>query len=115
MNASSLPAANEAEVSCNFQATVGAGGTLEGTIERDPKSDIPPGKRVIVWSVLAPTMEINLKSLAGKYVGTSGGGGATALFNQESSIVLEPQTSSAQLGAEAVITVLSLRLDPIRA
>lgn len=115
MQATASQASTEAEVSCNFAAVVGAGGTFEGVIARDPQSSIPQGKRVIVWSVLAPTMEIELKALSGKYVGTTGGGGVTRLVNQDTNIVLQPETSSAQLGAEIAITVLTLRFDPIRA
>lgn len=84
-------------------------------IARDPRSDIPEGKHVLVWSVLAPSREVELKQLAGRYVGRSGGTGTAELINEQSSIVLQSVTSAAQLGAEPAITVLSLHIDPLRA
>lgn len=107
--------ATEAPISCVFQALFGRDGNFEGMIARDPGSDIPEGKRVLVWSVLAPSREVELKQLAGRYVGRSGGTGPAQLVNEQSSIVLESVTSAAQLGAEPAITVLSLHIDPLRA
>lgn len=106
----------DAKLSCRFQAVSGRDGGFTGTIARKGPADLPPGKRVLVWSVLAAKPDVELRALAGKYVGETGGQTAGRLKGGEgNSIVLEPVTITSQVGDTPVPSVLELRLEPVRA
>jgi Protein of unknown function (DUF992) len=109
------PAA-DAKLSCNFEASSGASGNFTGFIARKGRADLPAGKRVLIWSVLAPRADIGIRDLAGEYRGTTGGRTAGRLVGGSNrSIVLQPVTSTSQVGDQPVPTVLRLRLEPTRA
>jgi hypothetical protein len=58
---------------------------------------------------------VDLDALAGKYVGRTGANQPAELVNEASSIVLQPETSNSALGKEWAVTVLTLRVEPVRA
>lgn len=106
----------DAKLSCRFQSlSAGRDGGFDGYIARKGEADLPPGKRVLVWTVLAPNPDVELRALAGKYVGETGGQTSGRLKGGEGSIVLEPFTITSQVGDKAVPSVLELRLNPVKA
>jgi hypothetical protein len=106
----------DAALSCSFRAPSGEDGNFTGYIARRGMADLPPGKRVLVWSVLAPSKTIALPALAGTYAGETGGETAGRLIGGESKdIVLQPSTAESQIGDTRVPTVLQLRLEPLKA
>jgi hypothetical protein len=106
----------DAELSCRFHALSGQDGNFTGYIARKGGADLPPGKRVLMWSVLAPSTDVALASLAGDYGGETGGQPSGRLIGgQGNLIVLRPVTITSQIGDTPVPTVLELRLEPARA
>lgn len=98
-------------LSCAFKGISGRSGGLEGRIVLKGEEHLPFGKRVLVWSVLAPNADMPSAALAGRYVETRGGqlvGGKTG------DIVLAPATRTERARDDAV-TVLELHLDPTKA
>ena len=106
----------DAELSCSFRSASGGSGNLTGYIARSGEADLPPGKRVLAWSVLSSTQNIGARSLRGTYVGETGGDPPGRLVGGEgSAIVLQPTTITSQVGEEPAPTLLRLRLEPIQA
>jgi hypothetical protein len=108
--------AADAKLSCRFHNVKGGrGGGFTGTIARKGEADLPPGKRVLVWSVLAAKSDLELSALAGKYVGETGGQVTGRLRGGENNtIILQPVTVTSQVGDEPVPSILELRLDPVK-
>lgn len=104
----------EAELSCTFSGVSGRTSTLKGFVSRQ-QAAVPAGKRVLVWSVLARSQGIEAEALVGQYIGPTGVGQLSRLVNKEASVVLEPMSSGSQLGDEAGLTVLALRLEAVKA
>jgi hypothetical protein len=106
----------DAQLSCSFNSTSGKHANFIGYIARVGQADLPPGKRVLVWSVLSPKQDIELAALAGSYTGETGGRVAGRLVGGENrAIFLEPTTVTSQIGDAPEPTVLQLRLEPLRA
>jgi hypothetical protein len=107
---SAVPAkeARDIELSCNFQANSGRSTDYVGYVTRAGAADFPEGKRVIVWTVLSRDAE--MQTIDGTYRGETGGKPTTPLVGKEGSILLQPVTTTSQIGAEPAPTVLSLRL-----
>jgi hypothetical protein len=102
-------------LSCNFKATEGPTRDYTGVATRQGTADFPPGKHVLVWSVLAPPSD-GAPTLNGMFRGESGGPGTPVLVGGENgSIKLEPVAGAAQIDASAALTVITLRLAPTRA
>ena len=115
---SDLPpqAGADAELSCSFEAVSGRGEMFTGYIARSGQADIPPGKRVLMWSVLASKDGIDPQALAGRYAGETGGQPPGRMAGGEgNTIVLQPTTADSQVGDVPVPTVLELRLEPLKA
>jgi hypothetical protein len=106
----------DAELSCNFEAVSGRSERFTGFIARQGMADLPPGKRILIWSVLAPKKEIDPRSLSGRYAGETGGKPPGQMAGGEgNAIVLQPSTPESQIGDTLVPTMLSLRLEPLKA
>jgi hypothetical protein len=106
----------DAELSCAFKAPSGEDGNFKGFIARSGDADLPLGGRVLVWSVLAPTVDVNPHALVGTYAGESGGQLSGRLVGGEKNeIILQPTTVTSQLGDKPAPTVLRLRIEPVRA
>jgi hypothetical protein len=106
----------DAELSCSFKAPSGEDGNFTGYIARRGMADLPPGKRVLVWTVMAPSDKVGLPALAGTYAGETGGEPAGRLVGGEKKdIVLQPTTGESQIGDARVPTVLQLRLEAVQA
>ena len=106
----------DAELSCTYKAVAGHEETFTGFIARRGMADLPPGKRVLLWSVMAPKEQIDPRSLAGRYAGETGGNPPGQMAGGEgNAIVLQPSTQESQVGDIPVPTVLSLRLEPLKA
>ena len=106
----------DAELSCKFDAVTGRSEQFTGLIARQGMADLPPGKRVLIWSVLATKDEIDPRSLSGRYIGETGGRPPGQMVGGEgNAIVLQPITPESQFGDAQVPTVLSLRLEPLKA
>lgn len=102
-------------LSCNFKANDGPPRDYTGVATRKGAGDFPPGKHVLVWSVLAPPTD-GAPTLNGMFRGEDGGAGSTVLSGGENgSITLEPVTGAAQADAAKALTVLTLKLAPARA
>ncbi len=105
----------DAELSCAFKAPSGEDSNFTGFIARSGDADTPPGRRVLVWSVLAPTADVNPRALVGTYAGQTGGQPAGRLTGgAQNEIILQPTTVTSQLGDTPAPTVLQLRIEPIR-
>jgi hypothetical protein len=106
----------DAELSCAFKAPSGEDGNFKGFIARSGDAHLPLGGRVLVWSVLAPTVDVNPHALVGTYAGESGGQLSGRLVGGEKNeIILQPTTVTSQLGDKPAPAVLRLRIEPVRA
>ena len=105
----------DVKLSCSFKATAGESRNYEGVATRRGAADFPPGKHVLVWSVVG-TSTGDAPGLAGVFRGETGGSGTSALIGgANGSVRLEPVTGAAQIDAAKALTVLSLTLAPTRA
>lgn len=108
----------DAALSCQFHALSGRDAQFSGRIVRKGPAALPAGKRVLVWTVLAREADVQPRDLAGRFEGTTGGdaGAANKLSGgRDGVIVLEPVTSTSQVGEVPVPSLLELRLEPTRA
>lgn len=100
--------ARDIALSCNFRARSGRNADYVGHATRAGAADFPPGKRVIVWTVMASSAEVH--SLEGTYRGATGSEPTSALAGgKDGSILLQPVTSTSQIGDQPAPTVLSLK------
>jgi hypothetical protein len=105
----------DVKLSCNFKSTAGATRDYTGIATRRGAAGFPPGKHVLVWSVLGPETN-DTPVLEGMFRGETGGSGTSALVGGANGAVrLEPVTGAAQIDAVAALTVLTLTLAPTRA
>jgi hypothetical protein len=101
----------DAKLSCHFRAASGRDGNYTGYIARIGPADVPEGKRVLIWSVLAQN-ESDIADMAGLYRGATGGIRSGVLIGGRSGTIrLEPVTAASQVGEHPVATVLELRLE----
>ena len=104
----------DANLSCHFRAHSGRDGNYTGHITRRGSADLPPGKRVLIWTVLGRGA-VDARDLSGSFRGKTGGTPTSALIGgKNSSFRLEPVTSTSQIGDQPTPTVLSLTLAPRR-
>jgi hypothetical protein len=99
----------DARLSCNFKSINGSTSDYNGYIARFGPPDLPPGKRVLVWTVLG-TKPIELGALTGTYYGETGGRPA-GILKGDNVVRLEPVTNVSQIGQDPIPTVLELRLE----
>ena len=105
----------DVKLSCNFKSTAGETRDYTGVATRRGAVGFPPGKHVLVWSVLGPETD-NASALNGTIRGETAGSGTSALIGgANGSVRLEPVTGAAQIDAVAALTVLTLTLAPTRA
>ena len=105
----------DVKLSCNFKAVAGEARNYEGVATRHGAGDFPPGKLVLVWSVIGPGTG-DAPVLNGMYRGQTGGSEGSALVGGENgSVRLEPVAGAAQIDAAPALTVLTLTLAPMRA
>jgi Protein of unknown function (DUF992) len=96
-------------MTCGFKPTAGGEGRYAGTIGGSAPQ--PEGKRVLVWSVLAPAnAKVSPNRLSQRFSGgTKGDAKSGALVGEaDPSIVLLPETSAGEEGN--TITQLELKL-----
>jgi hypothetical protein len=106
----------DVNLSCEFQGLAGGEGNFTGHITRKGPAKLPSGKRVLMWAVLAPHLDVEARMLEGKYRGLTGGQHAGRLVGGgNGSIVLRPVTITSQVGDKPVASVLELRLKPVKA
>ena len=106
----------DATLSCGFQGHSGAGTSMSGTISRIGDADLPPGKRVLIWSVLAENPDIAPSDLEGRYSGVTGAEPAGRLVGGKANgIILDPVDRTVEAGDGPVPTVLDLELKATRA
>lgn len=110
----SAESGRDANLSCQFRSLSGRDSTYAGHITRRGQADIPPGKRVIVWTVLARDTEAD-RDISGSFRGTTGGTPTTALIAENKTVRLEPVTVTSQIGDQPTETVLQLMLTPTKA
>lgn len=108
-------ASAEAAVTCSFKAISGRSANFAGSLVRSPTSEQTVGKRVLLWTVLATSEEVDLSQLAGRFIGQTGGEPRGRLVNEQARIVLEPPAASSGAGGDPGVTVLTLRQVPVRA
>jgi hypothetical protein len=75
------------------------------------EATLPPGKYVLMWSVLAPKTDLDANDLVGKYRETRPG---RLVGGKGGKIVLTPATNPSRT-RDAGIMILELRLDPVQA
>jgi len=106
----------DVNLSCEFQGLAGGEGNFTGHIARKGPAKLPSGKRVLMWAVLAPHLDVEPRMLEGKYRGLTGGKHAGRLVGGgNGAIVLRPVTITSQVGDMPVASVLELRLKPVKA
>jgi hypothetical protein len=105
----------DVNLSCEFQGLSGGEGNFTGYITRKGPATLPSGKRVLMWAVLAPNLDVEVRMLQGKYRGSTGGKHAGRLVGGNGAIVLRPVTITSQVGDTPVASVLELRLKPVKA
>lgn len=105
----------DADLSCRFHAFFGEDASFTGHITRRGSATLPPGTRVLVWSVLAPSAEIGNDKIAGTYSGVTGGTSGSLASGAERGIVLQPVSFTSQIDDSPAMTVLELNLEPARA
>jgi len=108
----------DANLSCHFAALVGASHEYSGLIARRGAADLPKGKRVLVWAVLAPKSSVERGILEGEYRGKTGGE-ADARFQlhggKDGRVVLDPVAPAPLGGDNPVPSVLELRIESTKA
>lgn len=104
----SAPTHRDANLSCHFRAS---SGNYTGHITRRGPADLPPGKRVLIWTVLAQGAA-SARDLSGSFQGETGGAPTALIGGLNNSIRLEPVTTTSQIGDETKATVLTLTLAP---
>ena len=115
---SDLPpqAGADSELSCNFKSVGGHEENFTGYIARLGEADVPPGKRVLIWSVFATKDNVDARSLAGRYAGETGGEPPGRMVGGEGNMIaLTPSTGTSQIDEKPAPTVLELRLEPLKA
>ena len=101
----------DARLSCHFKANSGRDGNYTGSLARVGSADVPGGKRVLVWTVLARD-DNHASALDGVYRGETGGSPPGVLTGGKTGAIrLEPASAASQLGDRPVPTVLELRLE----
>jgi hypothetical protein len=104
----------DARLSCHFKANSGRDGNYTGFIARIGPADVPEGKRVLVWTVLAQNVD-HASALDGIYRGETGGTPPGVLIGGKTGAIrLEPVSAASQVGDRPVPTVLELRLEPTK-
>ena len=100
------PPAVKRTIECRF-APGGAGRPvkLTGTLLQAAGEGVPPGLRVMIWSVLAPSSETAADALQGRYASPPPAMAATAgrilLGGANGDIALQPMTPSPQTGVDS--------------
>lgn len=108
-------------LSCSFDAITGPGGNFHGIIKRIGTDEESDAKIVLVWSVLAPKPDVELKDLEGQYMGTLEQSppvdGATPGLRggANDTIELRPLTEPPDAASSAAISVLELALQSTKA
>jgi hypothetical protein len=102
---------NARKISCDYNGVAGGDGRLKGNITIKGKAAFPPGRRVLMWSVLARRSDTTWKELVGRYRETTLG---QLSGGKDGKIVLRPPTDTIR-SRDRAITILELKLDPIRA
>lgn len=108
-------------LACQFEAADGRVEQYAGTIRKFGIDIGATAESVIVWGVLAPTVDIPPDTLRGTYSGISAeatvgvGVGANALIGgNEESIVLQPVSVQAQAGLNVAAGITSIELVPVQ-
>ena len=110
----SIEGRGDARLSCHFKANSGRDGNYTGLIARIGPADVPGGKRVLVWTVLAQNID-HASALDGVYRGETGGTPPGVLIGGKTGAIrLEPVSAASQIGDRRVPTVLELRLEPTK-
>jgi hypothetical protein len=104
----------ERELSCSFQPLVGRKGRFVGVVKRLGAENPDRAKIVLHWSVRAPSTDIALRQLEGRYIGRLGSDSPderpSLIGGKEGKIALQPLTVDPQLGINAAISILELEL-----
>lgn len=104
------------ELSCTFQPTIGAAAKFTGIVKRFGTGIGGGAKTVMVWSVLAPRMDLEPRQLAGRYVGKFGAASTDRgglVGGSANAIRLDPLTKPP--ASNAAISVIELELSAMRA
>jgi hypothetical protein len=104
----------DATLLCRFHALTGRDAKYRGWIGRKGQADLPPGKRVLAWAVLAHEANISPVALAGTYEALTGGrheAQGQLRGGKKGRILLEPLSRASQIGDRVVPSVLELRLE----
>jgi Protein of unknown function (DUF992) len=91
-------------LSCNFNGMAGGDSGLSGHILLKGGAALPSGRHVLMWSVLAPTTDVEASTLVGNYRETSPG---RLVGGRGGTIVLTPATGTART-RDAALTLLEL-------
>jgi hypothetical protein len=109
----------ERQLSCNFEPLAGPKASFAGVVKRFGAESPRQAKIVLVWSVRAPSTEIPLKQLEGRYVGKLGPAAPdqepVLIGGKGGKISLQALTIDPKLGANAAVSVLELELKAIKA
>lgn len=112
------PPAVTRALECRFEPVhAGSPVNFSGRIQKFAGEGIPPGRRVMMWSVLAPSRETPADALQGRYVSvlveTLPSDGYLLMGGANGDIALQPITPATQAGIADAETVVDLVLAPV--
>ena len=116
-DAPTAPSAATRLMSCSFEpsskaAKLSFAGNILG-------GQLPPGRQVVVWTVLADGKAASAETLEGRYASTPEdkveGVGGLLVGGSTGKIALQPLTQSPRVEDQAVKTIVTLELKPVKA
>lgn len=110
----------ERQLSCTFKPVIGSNVNFVGVVKRLGTEIGGQHKIVLVWSVLGPSLDTPIKQLEGSYLGSltaprNEADSAGLVGGAEANITLRPLTLDPQLGTNAAISILELKLAAMKA
>lgn len=110
------------ELSCHFDAIAGTDADFKGVVKRLGTDEERDAKIVLVWSVLAPTTDVGMEALEGRYIGSLEGQGSELLPDntgliggRDNNIHLKPLTRNPDVPGGWGVSVLELQRAAIKA
>ncbi|MGE8943439.1 DUF992 domain-containing protein [Leptospira interrogans] len=104
---------------CSFEPIAkGSAVSFTGKIHKFVTDGLPPGRQVLVWSVLSTNAKLAGEALEGQYTNEGQAPipnvGQMLVGGTQGQVALQPHTQDAEVGVSSVKTVVELELAPIK-
>ncbi len=114
------PPATVRPMQCSFKPSAkGSAVNFTGKIHKFVTDGLPPGRQVLVWSVLARSTNLAGEALEGRYMNeadqTEPNVGQILTGGVNGQVTLQPHTPDTEVGVSAVKTIVELELAPVKA